>query len=78
MRLTESNQYNCNRVLVEPKDKDPDTIMEFAEEHGAIYYEEPVNILDDKTYVVILRPNIGPELWTERALRKSIEERRRK
>jgi len=71
MRLTESYQYKCNCVLVEPKDKNPDTIIEFAEEHGAIYYDEP----DSKNYVATLRPNVGPELWTERALRRSIENR---
>lgn len=72
MRLTESNQYNCNCVLVELGDNDPDTIIEFAEEHGAIYYDEP----DSKNYVATLRSNVGPELWTERALRKSIESRK--
>ena len=67
-RETYSTQYNTPCVIAEDGD-DEDDIIEFADDIGAHYWEGPEP--EDKLYVVTLRPDVGPECWTERAIRRS-------
>lgn len=64
-----SDQYQCLSVIVRgpvPYDR----VVEACRAQGAIY-----NDGEDDCFVVTLRNDIGPELWTQRSLRGSLEAR---
>ena len=65
MRQISASQYGTACVQLHEGD-DVDEVIEFAEEQGAMYEEEP----GDWTYVIEF-PGRFPELYTERALRGS-------
>ncbi len=62
-----SPQYET-AALVPDGTLSPDELMDECREIGAIYSEEGP---DDECFVIVLRPEIGPELWTESALRRA-------
>ena len=67
LRETYSDQYRLPCVGVECPDRThPDRIIEMCQAIGA------VRDIDEIEYCVELRPDIGPELWTEDALRRSV------
>ena len=65
MKQIEALQYGTACIQLHEGD-DVEEVIEFAEEQGAMYEEEP----DDRLYVVEF-PGRFPELYTERALRGS-------
>lgn len=67
MFVGKSEEYQCPVIFPEEGD-DVEQIIKACREEGAIFHEEGPS---DELFVVQLRPNIGPELWTERALRES-------
>lgn len=62
-----STQYKTAAVVPDGK-WSADDLMDECRRIGAVYYEDGP---DDECFVVVLRPHIGPELWTESALRRS-------
>lgn len=62
-----SDQYEKPCVI--PFGDSADKVIEHCRKMGAIYYEDGP---DDECFVVVLRRDIGPELWTEDTLRRSI------
>lgn len=74
MKQQYSTQYETAAIV--PSDPfSPDDLMDECRRVGAIYYEDG---LDDECFVVVLRPDIGPELWTESALRRAAEQAAKK
>lgn len=70
MRTGYSGQYGTPALIVEPDDAlSSQEIMDRCREIGATYYEDGP---DDECFVVTLRPEVGPELWTPRSLARSI------
>lgn len=67
MHTVWSDQYRCSCVVVYPSDKAID-IIEHCRIMGAIYHEDGP---DDECFCVVLRFNVGPEIYTEAALRGS-------
>ena len=69
MNVEWSGQYHCACVVPEPGDTSQDVINECCRV-GAVYrgYGEMVNL-----YVVALRPDVGPELWSRGALKMSMK-----
>lgn len=67
MHSVDSEQYGVPCVVA-LQNEGADTIIKYAREIGAIFHEEGP---DDECFVVWLRKDIGPELWTERSLRGS-------
>lgn len=63
-----SEQYGCPCVVVFPNDC-ADTVIAHCRHMGAIYREDGP---DDECFCVVLRFDVGPELYTESALRRSI------
>ena len=62
-----SDQYNVACVSVESADWiDPDALIAECQANGAI------RNVDGTEYCVELREDIGPELWTEESLRRSV------
>jgi hypothetical protein len=68
MHTQYSDQYRTSCV-VPCNEKDPDKIIKHCRTMGALFYEDGPN---DECFVVVLRPEIGPELYTEKALRQSL------
>ena len=65
-----SIQYDTSAVILrEGQGPDADTVIAYCRDIGAIFYEDSRG---DQCFVVSLRPKVGPELWTERALRGSL------
>lgn len=76
MRTGHSAQYDKPALIVEDGDDlTVQQIMDRCREIGAVYYEDGP---EDECFVVTLRPNVGPELWTPRALTRSIVGRKLK
>ena len=69
MKTEYSRQYQCPSVIPDGAATYED-IVEACRDQGAIYYEDGP---EDECFVVTLRPNIGPELWTPRALKNSFK-----
>lgn len=68
MRETWSEQYNLPCVDVEDyRTASADAIIAMCEDIGAIRRDDP----DGDEYVVVLRHDVGPELWTESSLRRT-------
>lgn len=65
MRSRWAAQYAVPAVVVEAGD-DADRVVAYARELGAVSYAE-----GDEALVIDLR-GVGPELYTERALRRSL------
>lgn len=59
-------------VLAQGEALEPDIIIEECRELGAIFYEDGP---DDECFVVDIGRGVGPELWTENALRRSVQAR---
>lgn len=49
-------------------DETADELIERCQMEGAVFYEDGPA---DECYVVQLRPDVGPEIWTAAALRKA-------
>lgn len=64
MTIGRSAQYGTAAIFPDGGET-ADDIIRMCREAGAIVEE------DGECFVVALRPRIGPELWTETALRKS-------
>jgi hypothetical protein len=71
MREGYAVQYGTPAVIVEGGET-ADEVVSFARELGAVFYEEPGR----ETLVIDLRNDpgraVGPELYTEDALRRSL------
>lgn len=67
MHGTDSEQYG-KPCVVALQNESADMIIKYARKIGAIYHEDGP---DDECFVVWLRKEIGPELWTEQSLRGS-------
>jgi hypothetical protein len=65
MKPTYSKQYAIPCVLVASSEPAQD-VIDYCREVGAILNS------DGEEFCVELRPEVGPELWTEDALRKSL------
>jgi len=65
MELTSADQYGISCVVAEDGDT-AQQVIDFCWEAGA------TRQIDGIEYCVQLRPEVGPELWTERALRRSL------
>lgn len=66
-RVIFSDQFNCACISVEmPNYMNADALIAICEDAEAILHNDGVE------YVVELRPDVGPELWTEDALRRSV------
>jgi hypothetical protein len=66
MHTCYSPQYNTPCVVA-LWNESADRIIAHCRRMGAIFHEDGP---DDECFVVVLRPDIGPELWTESALRR--------
>jgi hypothetical protein len=66
MRIVFSVQYGVPCVVAEAGDT-ADDILEWCSEEGAV-----LDHGDGDEFVVELRPDIGPELYTEAAIRRSL------
>ena len=67
MPIGHSEQYNCPALFPDGGET-ADDIIRKCRDAGAIFFEDGP---DDECFVVSLRSDIGPELWTESAIRKS-------
>lgn len=70
MRTQYSFQYDAPAVIPDGV-TDAGRVMALCRDAGALYFEDPES---EPCYIVIIRPDIGPELWTERALRGSLKQ----
>ena len=71
--MTYSTQYDTPCLeLPQGQSLDPDVVIEECREMGAIFYEDGP---DDECFVVDVGRGVGPELWTECALRRTIRAR---
>ncbi len=70
MRIQYSYQYQVNCVVIEDNDTARD-IIDFAKENEAVYYDGE----DDCIVVDFCAPSrvVGPELYTESALIRSLQ-----
>ena len=68
MKAGHSFQYGTPCVIYNDPTETADDVIETCREIGAIFHEEGP---DDECFVVELRRDIGPELWTEGALRRN-------
>lgn len=66
MTLCWSGQYRCRAVI--PNGATADAVVAACRAVGAVGYDRE----GVQEYVVVLREHVGPELWSEKALRKSI------
>lgn len=66
MHLIFASQYNTPCVVVE----DGDTAQQVIDR---CWDAEAARDVDGVEFCVQLRPDVGPELWTERSLRRSLE-----
>lgn len=66
MHTQDSVQYGIPCVVAFPQDS-AERIIEHCRRMGAIWTQDP----DGEQFCVVLRFDVGPELWTESALRKS-------
>lgn len=64
LKTTWSEQYNKPAVIA--KDETAAAVMELCLKLKATYYDG-----DEVCFIVVLRPDIGPELWTQSALERS-------
>lgn len=64
MHSVHSRQYGTPCVIPSPEDGAL-TVIDHCREIGAVLYD------DGEEFCVQLRADIGPELWTERALQRS-------
>lgn len=65
--------YQFQRMSVVPlKGETANEIIDRCREIGAVYYEDGP---DDECFVVNMRPQIGPEIWTASALQRSFTAR---
>ena|ERR1700735_2641616 len=71
MHTTDADQYGTPAVFVGPE-TDPDAVIAYCRQRGAVFHEEPG---EAPCLVVVLRPEVGPELYTEKALRRSMPRR---
>lgn len=69
MQTEWSHQYRCRAII--PEGETPDMVMSACREMCSIVREDGP---DDEVFVVVLRRRIGPELWTEDALRGSAQD----
>lgn len=67
MTIGYSEQYKTPAIFPDGGET-ADQIIQMCRSEGAIFYEDGP---DDECFVVALRPKIGPELFTEGALRRS-------
>jgi hypothetical protein len=67
-RMNHSAQYGCPAVVAR-QGMTADDIIKACRDIGAIFHEDGP---DDECFVVEVRSEVGPELWTERALRGSV------
>lgn len=68
-----SDQYDCPAYKPRPQDT-VEEVLEWCVEEGAVWDEDP----DGREYCVILREDVGPELWTESALRRTWAQKEKK
>lgn len=68
---TFAQQYQRACAVAKREDGTGDELIAFCREIGAVYEDGPDP--EDECFVVTLRPEIGPELWTADALRKSMK-----
>lgn len=68
MHTVDSEQYGCACVVVFPGDAG-NKVIEHCRNMGAIYREDGAT---DECFCVVLRFDVGPELYTETALRRSL------
>lgn len=64
MHVKFASQYNINCIVPEPDD----TVDEIVQ---ACRDDEAIRTVDGEEFCVELRPEVGPELWTEDSLRRS-------
>jgi hypothetical protein len=69
-RVIFSEQYCCP-CIVPPQEYDAQQIIQACVEAEATFQEEP----GEPSYVVQLRDEIGPELWTAEALRRTDQQK---
>lgn len=75
-----SRQFKC-QCAIPQQDETADAIIRRCLEVQAVVYEpyDPDGLIDEDEvdreplFVVQLRPDVGPEVWTEAALRTSME-----
>jgi hypothetical protein len=65
MQIVRSQQYGINCVVVGPG-VTAQQVIDVCREEGA------VREVDGVEFCVELRPEVGPELWTEESLRRSL------
>ena len=68
-----SDQYQRPCIIIPEKGEryTADNVIAHARRMGAIYHEDGP---DDEGFVVELRADVGAELWTEEALRRSFKD----
>ena len=65
MIVIRSKQYNI-ACVIPPDTDEAQTVIDFCREVGAVLD------YDGEEFCVMLRPEVGPELWTESSLRRSL------
>lgn len=70
MHTIESDQYGCACVVVFPGDT-ADKVIEHCQRMRALCWLE-ADAGDEPDFCVVLRHDIGPELYSESALRRSL------
>lgn len=72
MKTIYSTQYETRCLVPDEGEHDADDIIERCRSIGAVFYEDGP---DDECFVVTLRRDVGPGLWSESALRRTFKSR---
>lgn len=67
MSIIYAEQWNIP-CLIPYENETGDELIERAQMEGAVFYEDGP---DDECYCIQLRPDVGPEIWTSTALKRS-------
>jgi hypothetical protein len=67
VKVTFADQWNIPCVIPQPGET-ADDVMQRCQEAGAIYTGE-----GEEDFCVMLRPDVGPEIYSESALRRSLK-----
>ena len=68
--ISTSGQYGVPCIKIDQPGPSAEEVITACRDHGAVFYEDGP---DDECFVVDIGRGVGPELYTERALRGSLK-----
>lgn len=78
LKVARSIQFECSCIVIETDDASPDDVIKLAREHGATYEEAEGTSFVVEFVLPRAEDNVGPEVYSESALRRSLTNHRQK